>query len=673
VSRSRGHKGSRSAKAGPRGNAATGPRSSPGKTVPWAALLPALVAAILALPCIRLGYFWDDYLFLAQGTGSDIPSFLLPDPHGTFYRPIPQAAYFLFLRMVDPTTGLLGHILNLAVLAGAITLLVLLVSRLSGPRAGLTSGLIFACLGAVPSLVAWISCSQDLFAIAFVLAAFLLRHERRDFAALACATAAVLCKEPAVAAFPVLALWDRLVGRPATRPWVQVAGYGAVLLLWVAVHPGIRLLVGRGFQSGGGTGYVGLESTERCVTYFVRYMTTLLNLPPYGFSKMPLDDRIPYGLVALLVLIAGVWHLDRRQGIGRTDSPIPVRRVVWIAALFGIPTLLLPALLIRHWAPYFACIPAVAFAMALGPVLARRRTAVRVAALSLFLFVGLRYRSAHAGSESAWTETVFVQAADAVKQVRANFRTLFPTFPSGSQVVISTASTGSRGIHSTLVENQALRVWYGDPTLRAVTTLKRRAGAPAEYLVRITTDLDVLAIDTESHGVRSATSRPPDISEIDRPVRNYARAVAAGGETDRAIRILESIGRAGPPEARIYSERLIASILLAAGRRDDAERILSTSLEISRDDALALVHRLLSEATESERLDEASFEAFGLSAADPEAIRWIMRTFQKDGLTGQAAWYAGRLERLRPGDRQATGVLLQAAKRGVAPSRLPPR
>ena len=641
--------------------------------MPWGVLLPAFVAVILAIPCLRLGYFWDDYLFLAQGTGSDIPNFLLPDSHGTFYRPIPQAAYFLFLRVADPNTGLLGHVLNLAVLAGAITLLVLLVSRWSGPRAGIYSGLVFACLGAVPSLVAWVSCSQDLFAIGFVLAAFLLRQERRDLAALACATAAVLCKEPAVAAFPVLVLWDKLVGRPATRPWVQSVGYGAVLLVWLAVHPGIRLLVGRGFQSGDGTGYVGLDSAERCVTYLIRYLTTLLNLPPYGFSKMPLDDRIPYGVVALLVLIAGVWHLDRRQGPARADSPVSLRRVAWIAALFGIPTLLMPAFLIRHWAPYFACIPAVASAMVLGPVLARRRTVVAVAALSLLLLVGLRYRSAHAANESAWTETVFVQAADAVKQVRANFRMLFPTFPSGSQVVISTASTGSRGIHSTLVGNQALRVWYGDPSLRAVTTLTRRPGAPAEYLVRITTDLDVLAIDTESRGVRSATSRPPDMSEIDRPVRNYARAVAAGGETDRAIRILESIGRAGPPEARIYSERLIAAVLLAADRRDEAARILSSSSEVPRDEALALVQRLLSEATESERLDEASFEAFGISAADPEAIRWIMRAFTKDRLTGQAAWYAGRLERLRPGDREAAGVLRDAAKRGVAPSRLPPR
>jgi len=619
-------------------------------------LLPALVGVILSIPCLRLGYFWDDYLFLGQGAGGDGPNFLLPDPGSTFYRPIAQGVYFLFLRFADPSGGFLGHVCNLAALAAAIALLVVLVSRLSGMRAGLFAGLAFASFGAVPSLVAWISCSQDLFAIAFVLAAFLLRHERRDVAALACATAAVLCKEPAIAAFPVLALWDHLIGRRAARPWIQFAAYGGVLLLWVIVHPGIRLLLGRGFQSGA-TGYVGLENPERWSLYLWRYVATLFNLPPPGFTKAPLDDRVAYGLVALVTMIAGVWYFDRRRKRERPEGQVRLRRIAWIAGLFGIPTLLLPTLLVRHWAPYFVCIPAVAFSMFLGPLLARQRAVVALAALSVFLLLGLRYRIAHPVDEAAWTESVFVEAAGAVKQVRANFRTLFPAFPRNSQIVISTSSTGVRGIHGTLVDNQALRAWYHDPSLHAVTTLKRRPGAPAEFLVRITADLDVLAIDPDTHGVRSATPVPSDLSEIDRPLRNYARAVAAGGESDRAIRILESLGRAGPMESRVYSERLIAAILLATGRRGGAERILKASPEITRDEALALVKRLLAEATESERLDEASFEAFGLSGTDPETLRWMMRDFRKDGLTAQADEFAKRLLRLAPGDPEAAGYL----------------
>jgi hypothetical protein len=207
------------------------------------------------------------------------------------------------------------------------------------------------------------------------------------------------------------------------------------------------------------------------------------------------------------------------------------------------------------------------------------------------------------------------------------------------------------------VDNQALRAWYHDPSLRAVTTLKRRPGAPAEFLVRITADLDVLAIDPDTHDVRSATPTPPDLSEIDRPLRNYARAVAAGGESDRAIRILESLGRAGPMESRVYSERLIVAILLATGRRGDAERILKASRGITRNQALVLVERLMAEATESERLDEASFEAFGLSGTDPETIRWMMRDFRREGLAAQADQFAKRLVRLAPGDAEAAGTL----------------
>src|SRR5882672_2440602 len=605
----------------------------------WGIFLPSLIAVVLCLPCLPLGYIWDDYYFLTFRGSGDPRAYLLPDPHAAFYRPISQGLYFLFLLFADPTNGILGHVLNLAVLAATILLLVRLVSQLCGIRAGLLSGLILASLGLVPGLVAWISCVQDLLAVALVLAAFLFRHQGKNVGALVCATAAVLCKEPAIAAFPVLVLWDYLVGRPPSRTGFQMIAYASVAVAWALIHPGIHLLAAHGFRSGA-AGYVGIENPGRWGSYLLRYVMTLGNLPPPGLAVSWWDDRIKYGLVALATLVAGFLFMDRHPPRDSPSRPLSLGRVALISAMFGIPTLLMPTVLIRHWAPYFAFIPAAAFAIALGPLLSRQKTVVVVTVLGVFLLFGIRYRGLRAENEPVWTERVFVEAANAVRIVRANFHTVFPSFPKGSQVVVSVSSTGVRGIHSTLVEGQALSVWYQDPALRSVSTLQRRPGATVEYLVRVTTDLDVISIDPDTHRVRASNRYAADLTEIGRPLGNYARAVAAAGDTDRAVRIVLGLAEIESDAGRAYNQRLAAMFLLAAGRRDEAQRILDTAPTFPRENALPLVRRLLAEPSTSERIDDAAFEAFGLSSADPETIRWIMNEFRRAGALAQAAWYA---------------------------------
>jgi hypothetical protein len=633
----------------------------------WAVLLPILVAIVLCLPCLGLGYIWDDYYFLTFHGQGDYRTYLLPNQHTAFYRPISQGLYFLLLRIADPANGVLAHTLNLAALAAAVALLVLLISRLCGRRAGLFSGLAFASLGCVPSLVAWVSCSQDLLAIALVLAAFLLRDQRKEVLAIACVSAAVLCKEPAIAAFPVLALWDRIVGRPSPRFWPRIAAYAAVAVLWILVHPGLHLLAGRGFRSGA-TGYVGVEHPERWGRYLVRYLLTLMNVPPAERVTW-WESRLPYGLVALGLLVGGLLFLDRWLPRGRHAKSLSLGRVAWIAGLFAIPTLLMPVVFVRHWAPYFACIPAVGFAIFVGPVLARQRALVVTTVLGAFLMLGVRYRGLRVENEPVWSERVFAEAADAVRAVRGNFRTVLPSLQRGSQVALSVETTGVRGIRATLLEGQALRVWYGDPGLHAVDVLNRRPEAVADYLVRVTTDLDVISIDPDAHRVKASRPDVADMTQVGRPLRNYARALAAGGDPDRAIRVMEWFTELESDWGKVYGERLTAMILLNAGRREEAAKILATAPEFPREDALAVVRRLLAEPSESEQLDDAAFEAFGLSTTDPEAIRWIMRDFMHDGAVAQAAWYAQRLQRLAPRDPESLEAIRTAERMGVTPRR----
>jgi hypothetical protein len=336
-----------------------------------------------------------------------------------------------------------------------------------------------------------------------------------------------------------------------------------------------------------------------------------------------------------------------------------------------IPALLLPTILVRHWSPYFACLPAVGVAMILGAALGRLPTAIAVTAVVGFVMLGSWCRGVSTDREWILSERRMVEAAEAVQTLKANFRQLIPHVPKGSQVVASVGARGLRGIQAALFEGQALSLWYGDPTLRTVRPMKRQPAPPSEYLVRVTDGLDVIVIDADLMEIRTTAGRRPGPIDTDPLLLSYARAVAAAGETDRAIRIVEALNLRETGELIADNRRIVASMLLAAGRRSEADSILAVTESFTGDVARALVLRLLSEASPSEKLDEAAFEAFGLSASEPETVRWIVRRLKANGSVGQAAWFAQKLARLAPGDPEAASVLALASAHGIGPTREP--
>lgn len=615
----------------------------------WDRLLPILVVTILCIPVLRLGYFWDDYFFLTFKGEAGPRVFLFPDPDGVFYRPVTQSLYFLFLRFFGDSSGLLGHVMNLAVLALSVGLLVSLVSKLRGRVAGCMAGLVFATFGHIPSVVAWVSCDQDLFAVAFLISALLLRHLRKDLAALACAAGALLSKEPALTFFPVLIFWDHLIGRRPIRILFHLATYGGLSLLWVLIHPGFRKLVLRGFESGA-TGYIGLTHIERGAQYLLRYVMTLVNVPATGFSTPWLADRVWAGVMALTLLLGGLWILHRNRAFAtRAPKHVSVARTVLIALLLAIPALLLPAFLVRHWATYYASISAIGVALLLGTLLATMRPRYAAAFFIVFLPLGIWCRGMFYGERVAWTEQSFVTAAKATREVETNFKRLRPSLQPGSQVLVSVTSTGIRGISSTLLDGHALRIWYRDSKLLTLRPELYQRGHPA-VLVRVTSNLSVVAIEPDSLRAKWTAGGVPHPWEINRPIRGYARGLAAVGETDHAIRILEGLARIEQGMERAYDHRLIAMIRLAEGRRLDAQAIMDTVDAFPWAVAVEAVKKLLTESSSNAGLDSCSFEAFGLSTSDPEVARFMMRRFWMEGWVPEAVHFAHRLEALKPGD-----------------------
>src|SRR5437899_714023 len=124
-------------------------RPRPGHQAPPAvAAAPVLMAAVLSLPVLGLGYFWDDFVFLTRVQANPI-SALWPEP-GAFYRPVSRALYFWPLAWLGSPGAHAAHAMNLLLAAASILLLVLLVRRLAGDRAGAGAGLLLSGLAAPP-------------------------------------------------------------------------------------------------------------------------------------------------------------------------------------------------------------------------------------------------------------------------------------------------------------------------------------------------------------------------------------------------------------------------------------------------------------------------------------------------------------------------------------------
>src|SRR5205823_3790312 len=139
-----------------RSDGATGPIGLRGWGRRFLLIVPSIIAVVLSLPGFKFPYLSDDFDFLYTAQ-TFRPAMLLPSSNVMFYRPLTRELYFLVLNTLGGANPLIGHLINAAVLAAAVLLLVLVASDLAGRRAGLVAGLIFATFGQVPFLVSFVS------------------------------------------------------------------------------------------------------------------------------------------------------------------------------------------------------------------------------------------------------------------------------------------------------------------------------------------------------------------------------------------------------------------------------------------------------------------------------------------------------------------------------------
>jgi hypothetical protein len=289
--------------------------------------------------------------------------------------------------------------------------------------------------------------------------------------------------------------------------------------------------------------------------------------------------------------------------------------------------------------------------MLIGTVLAKARLPYRVAFFLVFLPLGIWCRGLDYG-DVVWSERSFLAASHSAREVEGNLKRLYPTLPHGAQVLFSVTA-----IRSVFREGHAPQIWYRDPTITTRAPERYARGSSADILVRATPELAIIGIDADSMRIRWSGVGTPNPSEISSPIREYARGLAAAGVWERAVHMLEQLAVVEHGEERAYDLRLIAMIRLAQGARGEAERIMNAADAFPRETALEIVKKLYAESSSSSALDSCSFEAFGLAASDPAAVRSLMRWFWAKGWIPEAVHFARWLDAIHPGDPESIEVL----------------
>ncbi len=629
------------------------PRYTPGVRHTLTLAAPPLLFLVLTLPLISFQFLSDDFNFIYRGAEFHV-SQLLPDAQAPLYRPLSREVYFGIVATLGKNRPLVGHLINMAVAIACIVLVASIGRHLAGARAGLLAGLLFASLGPLPLLVGWISCSQDLLSILFTVAAIRLQLSGRTALALALAAAALLSKETALFAFPALALSSGLLHRNWRAARLSSLSYGGLAAVWAILHSRAGSLITKGFATGAG-GYVGLDN-PRLASSMGREFAALANLP-IGAVKWPagLGLETVLGLGVLLVTLLLLLPPEEKQP---SPAPFAKSRILLFGAVLGVVPAVLTAVAVKHWAPYYACFPAIGTSLLLSLAILRLENRYALlSAVALFLLLGVWTRGTVAGTRLAPMEANYGPLSSDLERINRDLHELHPSFRDSSRLYVTVNTPVEMGIQHHLFVLQAPRVWYWNRTLLTDDPGRLHPGAGREYLFSVTPECRVFEVELPGLEVRSTGLRP-DVREYQRALRSFAYGLAAQGQrhNDRAVDILL---RMKQPDSLTWAfdRRLAATFLLAGGREAEAQRLCASLPALPRDHAIQAVAAVLGPELPGLRLEDAAFQAYGVSQTDPEAYRFLMTYFSDHVQIPQARRMAERLLALEPGDEEGTAML----------------
>ncbi len=423
--------------------------------------LASQYATALAIPFIN-----DDYVFLDKTRAAgflDLWGF--GDLTFHWYRPWSRELHYWALQRLFGARELPFHVASLVLWLGVLMSFWALARRLSGPGAAAVAATGMAALAAWGVPLLWVASVQELWMLLFSLLTLWAWAAGRRGRATATLALALVSKESAAVLAPLLVAWSLLVeGRPPAQSLRHALPAILLTAVWALAHP---LLGGRLWHPLPGPADAGGASQGPWALWqalSVAFNADALPRPERGWAS------------ALLPGAIGALVLGATAGAGLAGAPAPRPRrplLVFSAAwaLLGWAPLLMPSL---GWHAYYALFGCFGVWNAVGASLARRPWAAvaLVAALALMRPARADTPSLDWGSE--WYQR---RAAEFIRAMRVDLQQAHPRMPPHARLFFVRVPSNVGFLAG---DGPALRVWYGEPTLRAGYYTAFRPRGPGE-------------------------------------------------------------------------------------------------------------------------------------------------------------------------------------------------
>jgi hypothetical protein len=367
---------------------------------------PRLQAALLALAgtvalywgALRTGFLNDDYLFLEDSRANGFSGLWAPAGGlANYFRPLSRAAWFGLLGTVAGGNPLVFHVASLALFALAAALLVDLLAVFAS-TAGVFAGVLwFVTLPLQRVNLTWVSCNQDLLALAASLGALALWRRGRDRLAVLAVLAAVLSKESALPLPAALFFWSwRVEGMPASRAARRALPLLLPLIVWAAGEWHLRIANAAAARLEPGFGPL--------LAAFAHLAQTLLGLESPSRLGAAFLAAGPSVLALACFAPLAFWLPERAAGT-QAGSARPLARhavpfaLAWLG-LFALPV----APVAHHWSAYFytLCAPGGALLIAAAAARLSRGGFVALAMTLLWWHAAACAVPAFAVRDGAW-------------------------------------------------------------------------------------------------------------------------------------------------------------------------------------------------------------------------------------------------------------------------------
>jgi hypothetical protein len=440
----------------------------------WAAALLALIGlGVLYAGAIRTGFLSDDYIFLEEARTQPLAQSVIgPGALGNYYRPLTRQVYFAALTPIVGGAPWVFHVVNAIAFAIAVALVADLLAALL-PLPGVMAGtLYFATLPLQRVALTWVSCSQDLFAVLFSLAALAFYRRGRDRWALVAYLAALASKEVAFPLPVVLAAWSRWLGTPGTdgrrqpnagaiarrlRPFAALAAAWVALVLALrARHP---------------TMDTGLHFTPgHFAAAWVHGLQSLLGLEQPDVFLRGLPGNLPPVLAIALLSGLALWLPAARgeagaaRALGASGAPLAFAAAWFLAFAFPLGPVA------SVWNGYYYSLAAVAGALVVGLACLRldRIGWVVLTTLLLVWHAGVSATPTFAIRDTPWVWTAHFttfycqRGAGLAGTLRRELKAYEPSPPHGTRFYFATLPPWA-GFQ--VGNGPFLRAMYRDPSL----------------------------------------------------------------------------------------------------------------------------------------------------------------------------------------------------------------